>query len=78
MFRTLVIGLISVYQKTLSPDHGPLRAFGGTCRFTPTCSDYTKQAVKRFGVVKGLVLGVKRVSRCHPLNPGGVDLVPNK
>ncbi|MCR4308273.1 MAG: membrane protein insertion efficiency factor YidD [Candidatus Berkelbacteria bacterium] len=78
MFRSLVISFISLYQKTISPDHGPLRVFGGTCRFQPTCSEYTKQAVKRFGVIKGLALGAKRVSRCHPLNPGGVDLVPNK
>ncbi|MEK7534890.1 MAG: membrane protein insertion efficiency factor YidD [Patescibacteria group bacterium] len=76
MFRSLVVGLIGLYQKTLSPDHGPLRVFGGTCRFAPTCSEYTKQAVKRFGVVKGLALGAKRVGRCHPLTAGGYDPVP--
>lgn len=76
MFRQLVIGVINLYQKSLSPDHGPLKVFGGTCRFQPTCSEYTKQAVKRFGVIKGLALGAKRVGRCHPLNPGGFDPVP--
>ena len=75
MFRSVVIGFINLYQRTLSPDHGPLRVFGGTCRFHPTCSEYTKQAVQRFGVMKGLALGAKRVSRCHPLTAGGYDPV---
>ena len=78
MLRQLVVGLISLYQRTLSPDHGPMGIFGGICRFQPTCSEYTKQAVGRFGILKGLALGIKRVSRCHPLNPGGVDLVPKR
>lgn len=76
MFKNFVVSLITFYQHTLSPDHGPLKVFGGVCRFAPTCSEYTKQAVERFGVVKGLTLGIKRVSRCHPFNAGGVDLVP--
>lgn len=73
MFRQTVIGLIKLYQRTLSPDHGPLRLLGGVCCFQPTCSEYTKQAVERFGVIKGMFLGVKRVGRCHPYSVGGYD-----
>lgn len=76
MLRRLAVSIINLYQKTLSPDHGPLKVFGGTCRFQPTCSEYTKQAVERFGVLRGLVLGAKRISRCHPLTVGGYDPVP--
>lgn len=50
--------------------------FGKACRFTPTCSSYTIEALERFGTVKGLWLGLKRVSRCHPLGGFGHDPVP--
>ncbi|HEY3266183.1 MAG TPA: membrane protein insertion efficiency factor YidD [Armatimonadota bacterium] len=46
------------------------------CRFTPTCSEYTRTAVERYGVGKGLLLGARRVMRCHPFHPGGHDPVP--
>ncbi len=77
MFRQIVVGLISAYQKTLSPDHGWLRARypAGLCRYQPTCSEYTKEAVTRYGVIKGLYLGSKRVGRCHPWSAGGYDPV---
>ncbi|MEX2012600.1 MAG: membrane protein insertion efficiency factor YidD [Patescibacteria group bacterium] len=80
MFRQAVVGLISIYQRTLSPDHGLLKFFypNGACRFQPTCSEYTKDAVARYGVIKGLYLGSKRVSRCHPGKIGGYDPVPKK
>jgi uncharacterized protein len=45
------------------------------CRFYPTCSEYARQAVERHGAVKGLWMGLRRLARCHPLNPGGVDPV---
>ena len=61
------VGLIRFYQKHISPMHGP------TCRFRPTCSEYTVQALRKYGLVKGLWLGIKRVSRCHPFHPGGYD-----
>jgi hypothetical protein len=63
-------GLIRLYQLAVSPLLGP------RCRFHPTCSDYTREAVLRHGVLRGLSLGVRRVGRCHPWHPGGVDPVP--
>jgi hypothetical protein len=63
-------GLIRLYQLAVSPLLGP------RCRFHPTCSDYTREAVLRHGVLRGLSLGVRRVGRCHPWHPGGVDTVP--
>lgn len=76
--RRLVVKLISLYQATLSPDHGWNRQAHphGFCRFYPTCSDYTKQAVTRHGVITGLWLGIKRIGRCHPWSAGGIDQVP--
>jgi len=61
--------LITIYQKIsrLTPP---------VCRFTPTCSEYMKQAIQKYGVLKGGWLGIKRICRCHPLNPGGYDPVP--
>ncbi|MCR4256786.1 MAG: membrane protein insertion efficiency factor YidD [Candidatus Uhrbacteria bacterium] len=72
--------LIRAYQVTLSPDHGPLRHVlrHPTCKFHPTCSEYTHEAVGRFGLSKGSWLGAKRMSRCHPWSPGGVDPVPGR
>jgi putative membrane protein insertion efficiency factor len=62
--------LIRLYQNTIS------RALPPSCRFTPSCSQYTFEAIEKYGVLKGSWLGVKRISRCHPLNPGGHDPVP--
>lgn len=78
MAQAALIGLITLYQKTLSPDHGPLRfLFGvGVCRYKPTCSDYTKEAIIKHGATKGIVLGLSRISRCHPWREGGHDPVP--
>ncbi|MBU6159190.1 MAG: membrane protein insertion efficiency factor YidD [Bacteroidetes bacterium] len=64
------IWLIQFYQYGISPLIGP------KCRFTPTCSTYGLQAFKKYGVWKGLVLTVKRVSRCHPLGGSGYDPLP--
>ncbi|WP_353740350.1 membrane protein insertion efficiency factor YidD [Desulfonema magnum] len=62
--------LIRTYQWTLSPMLGP------TCRFYPTCSEYAYQAVSRYGLLKGSWMSLKRILRCHPFNPGGIDPVP--
>jgi putative membrane protein insertion efficiency factor len=65
----LVRILIGLYQYLLSP------LLGKQCRFFPSCSEYTKESVTRFGVIKGLWLSVKRLLRCHPWNEGGYDPV---
>lgn len=68
--KYLFMGLIRLYQMTVSKLLPP------SCRFTPSCSHYGYEAVRRHGALKGGWLAVKRVARCHPLNPGGYDPVP--
>lgn len=58
------------YQYAISP------LFPSSCRFTPTCSEYTKQAILKHGVLKGTQLGAKRISKCHPWGDSGYDPVP--
>jgi uncharacterized protein len=70
MFRRLFIVPIRLYQRVLSP-WLPHR-----CRFTPTCSQYTVEAIQKHGVVRGLWLGARRLLKCHPFHPGGYDPVP--
>jgi len=65
--KTILIGIVRVYQKYISP------LKGRTCRFYPTCSDYTIQALKKYGAFKGSYFALKRILRCHPFNPGGHD-----
>ncbi|MBN1673275.1 MAG: membrane protein insertion efficiency factor YidD [Kiritimatiellae bacterium] len=72
MIAKLLIGLIRVYQVVLSP------LFRGCCRFRPCCSSYCIEALRRFGALKGLYLGIRRILKCHPFHPGGVDPVPEK
>jgi len=73
--QTVVLFAIQFYQRTLSFDHGPLSKifpfFG--CRFYPSCSQYTYQAISKYGVIKGSWLGLKRILRCHPWSHGGHD-----
>lgn len=70
-----LITLISLYQKTLSPDHGWLRARfpHGACRFRPTCSEYAKDALRIHGAIRGSGLALRRIGRCHPGSAGGYD-----
>lgn len=73
-----LINIITLYQKTLSPDHSWLADHfpDGYCRYNPTCSEYTKQALEIYGTVKGAWLGLKRLLRCNPLASFGNDPVP--
>lgn len=66
MKRVLVL-LILFYQKVISPIKP------GKCRFYPTCSQYTLEAIQKYGALRGSFLGLKRILRCHPFNPGGYD-----
>lgn len=76
--KKLILSAIRFYQHT-SFFHGTfMRALllsDASCRFTPHCSDYTYEAVNKYGSVKGLLLGLKRIIRCHPWNKGGFDPV---
>ena len=65
-----VVGVLRLWQLLVSP------VYGQTCRFYPSCTAYAMQAVDRHGLVRGGWLAVRRLARCHPWNPGGVDLVP--
>ena len=70
---------IRFYQKYLSLDTGLAKHLWITdkvCRFTPTCSEYTYQAIDRYGIIIGSWLGLKRIIRCHPWNKGGFDPIP--
>ncbi len=73
MFRAFALSLIRLYQRTLSPDHGIWRRPG--CIYRPTCSEYTYDAIKKYGVLRGSILGGKRILRCHPWAKGGYDPV---
>ncbi|WJG09456.1 membrane protein insertion efficiency factor YidD [Aliiglaciecola sp. LCG003] len=70
--RAIPIWLIRQYQKWLSPMLGP------SCRFHPTCSQYGIEAITRHGFLYGSWLTLKRIGKCHPLHPGGIDHVPEK
>uniref|UniRef100_A0A7C3E2V2 Putative membrane protein insertion efficiency factor n=1 Tax=Gracilinema caldarium TaxID=215591 RepID=A0A7C3E2V2_9SPIR len=68
--QNLMLLFIRFYQKAISPHFPP------SCRYTPTCSHYTYEAIQKYGPWKGLVMGIKRILRCHPFHPGGYDPVP--
>lgn len=68
--RKLLIALIQLYRLVISPMLGP------RCRFLPTCSEYTQEALQRHGVLRGSWLGLRRLFKCHPFHAGGYDPVP--
>lgn len=68
--RAVLTALIRGYQWAISPLLGP------HCRFYPSCSQYAHEAIERHGVARGVWLAIRRVARCHPWHPGGVDPVP--
>ena len=70
MIRKLLIGPIRLYQWAISP------AFPKRCRFHPTCSQYAVEAIDKHGALRGSWLALKRIAKCHPFHPGGVDPVP--
>lgn len=71
--KKIIINLIIFYRKYISKMKSH-----PTCRFYPTCSKYSLEAVEKHGAFKGSFLSVKRISKCHPFHPGGYDPVPNK
>ena len=69
--KTLLLAFIRIYQLSFSV------LFGRNCRYLPTCSDYASEAIDRHGAWRGLLMGVARVSRCHPWGGDGLDPVPD-
>ena len=65
--KKILIKLIIFYQKAISPRLGP------RCKYEPTCSEYTKQAIEKYGAIKGTIIGIKRILRCNPFSKGGYD-----
>ncbi|MCP5102115.1 MAG: membrane protein insertion efficiency factor YidD [bacterium] len=72
MIKKFFLLLIRFYRGAISP------LLGSNCRFLPTCSMYTYEAIEMHGVLKGIFLGTKRILKCHPFHPGGFDPVPEK
>ena len=68
--RKTALFLIRIYQLALSP------LLGRSCSFYPTCSVYTQEAIRKYGFFRGIFLGGKRLLKCHPFHPGGVDPLP--
>ncbi len=67
IFKNIAISLINLYKYLISP------FLGNNCRYLPTCSEYTKESIIKYGVVKGFWLGLKRIAKCHPWRKGGYD-----
>ncbi|MCH8300167.1 MAG: membrane protein insertion efficiency factor YidD [Candidatus Marinimicrobia bacterium] len=70
MVQHIVLGILRIYRLAISP------FLGSNCRFYPSCSTYSIEAVEKYGAIKGGFMSIKRVAKCHPFHSGGVDLVP--
>ena len=70
LLKSFMLLLIKIYQYAISP------LLGNNCRFYPSCSSYTQEAIELHGPLKGIMLGGRRILKCHPYHEGGVDLVP--
>lgn len=68
--KYILLGLISIYKRLISP------IFGNNCRYYPTCSEYSYTAIELYGIIKGSKIALRRIMSCHPGNPGGIDFVP--
>lgn len=75
--KIVLLKIIHLYQKTLSLDHGPLKILKpfGQCRFYPTCSEFSCQAIEKYGTIKGSFMSAKRLLRCNPFSNGGIDKI---
>ena len=71
MLKTLVLKLVRGYQLLISP------FLGNNCRYMPSCSAYTLEAIEKWGPLRGIWMGIRRVGRCHPFHAGGYDPVPD-
>jgi|GEM_PF-401191 len=74
--KWLILALIRIYQKTISPDHSIFKYFlrnFGFCKYEPTCSEYTYRAIKKYGIARGIFKGIWRILRCNPWSRGGID-----
>jgi putative membrane protein insertion efficiency factor len=67
--QTVILSVLRIYKRWLSP------LLPSACRFHPTCSEYMMDAVAKYGAARGVWMGLRRLARCHPLNPGGLDPV---
>lgn len=69
--KKILIAIVRFYQRNISPYKG-----GSSCRFVPTCSQYALEALEKYGAIKGSLLAIRRILRCHPFSAGGYDPVP--